>query len=62
MLFPTIYISIFQNDRTKHQILTKKNHLSQQELADKLSIPRSTLSDYEREHTQGQYGQSAQTF
>jgi transcriptional regulator with XRE-family HTH domain len=32
--------------------LRKKNRLSQQELAEQLSIPRSTLSDYEREHTQ----------
>ncbi|MCZ2336856.1 MAG: helix-turn-helix domain-containing protein [Chitinophagales bacterium] len=32
--------------------LRKHHHLSQQELADKLSIPRSTISDYEREYTQ----------
>lgn len=31
--------------------LRKKNGLSQQELADRLSVPRSSLSDYEREHT-----------
>ena len=32
--------------------LRNKNKLSQQELADKLSVPRSSLSDYERGHTQ----------
>ena len=32
--------------------LRKKRNLSQQELADQLSIPRTTLSDYERGHTQ----------
>jgi len=32
--------------------LRQKNKLSQQELADQLSVPRSSLSDYERGHTQ----------
>lgn len=32
--------------------LRNKNKLSQQELSEKLSVPRSSLSDYEREHTQ----------
>jgi transcriptional regulator with XRE-family HTH domain len=32
--------------------LRVKNKLSQQELADKLNVPRSSLSDYERGHTQ----------
>jgi len=32
--------------------LRVKNKLSQQELADKLTVPRSSLSDYERGHTQ----------
>lgn len=32
--------------------LRQKHSLSQQELSEKLSIPRSSLSDYERGHTQ----------
>ncbi len=32
--------------------LRNKNKLSQQELSEKLSVPRSSLSDYERGHTQ----------
>jgi transcriptional regulator with XRE-family HTH domain len=32
--------------------LRNKNHLSQQELSEKLTVPRSSLSDYERGHTQ----------
>jgi transcriptional regulator with XRE-family HTH domain len=32
--------------------LRNRHKLSQQELADKLFVPRSSLSDYEREHTQ----------
>jgi transcriptional regulator with XRE-family HTH domain len=32
--------------------LRHKHKLSQQELADKLNVPRSSLSDYERGHTQ----------
>lgn len=32
--------------------LRNKHKLSQQELAEKLSVPRSSLSDYERGHTQ----------
>jgi transcriptional regulator with XRE-family HTH domain len=32
--------------------LRNKHKLSQQELADKLTVPRSSLSDYERGHTQ----------
>ncbi len=32
--------------------LRKKRHVSQQQVADDLGIPRSTLGDYERDHTE----------
>ena len=32
--------------------LRKKKHISQQQLADTLDIPRTTLGDYERGHTE----------
>lgn len=38
--------------RTNLKFLRDKNKLSQQELADTLGVPRSSLSDYERGHTQ----------
>ena len=34
------------------KFLRKKHHLSQQQLADVLNIPRTTLGDYERGHTE----------
>lgn len=38
--------------RTNLKFLRDKHKLSQQELADTLGVPRSSLSDYERGHTQ----------